>query len=63
MSERAELLTVEEAAERLSVGRTTAFNLVASGELASVKVGRLRRVPAQAVERYIDSLMNQQAVA
>jgi excisionase family DNA binding protein len=39
------LLTVEEAARRLRIGRTTCFRLLA-GELESVTVGRLRRVPA-----------------
>lgn len=33
------LLTVEEAARRLRIGRTTCFNLIRSGELESVPVG------------------------
>ncbi|HEX9334443.1 MAG TPA: helix-turn-helix domain-containing protein, partial [Pseudonocardiaceae bacterium] len=38
------LLTVEEAAKRLGIGRTTAFALVKTGEIVSVQIGRLRRV-------------------
>lgn len=50
------LLTVEEAARRLGIGRTYCFRLVASGELESVTVGRLRRVPADAVTEYVARL-------
>lgn len=50
------LLTVEQAARRLNVGRSTAYALVLSGQLESVTVGRLRRVPSDAVEAFVDSL-------
>jgi len=50
------LLTVEQAASRLNVGRSTAYALVLSGQLESVTVGRLRRVPADAVTAFVDSL-------
>lgn len=46
------LLTVEEAAKRLHIGRTTAWGLVKNGELHSVQIGRLRRVPSSAVDAY-----------
>lgn len=54
------LLTVEEAAARLGIGRTTAFALVKSGEIASVQIGRLRRVPADAVTAYAARLVDDQ---
>lgn len=47
-----ELLTVEEAARRLSLGRTAAYQLVAAGALASRKIGRSRRVLASSVRDY-----------
>ncbi|WP_233521417.1 MULTISPECIES: excisionase family DNA-binding protein [Streptomyces] len=50
------LLTVEEAARRLGIGRTTCFRLVSTGELESVTVGRLRRVPADALSTYVATL-------
>ena len=46
-------LTVEEAARRLSVGRTTMYALLASGEIPSVFIGRLRRIPAEALSNYV----------
>ncbi|MFF4595271.1 excisionase family DNA-binding protein [Amycolatopsis sp. NPDC001319] len=50
------LLTVEEAAEQLSIGRTTMFALIKAGDITTVRVGRLRRVPATAVADYVDRL-------
>ncbi|MFF1411170.1 excisionase family DNA-binding protein [Streptomyces sp. NPDC058289] len=50
------LLTVEEAARRLSIGRTTCFHLIGSGQLESVPIGRLRRVPAEAVTDFLARL-------
>jgi excisionase family DNA binding protein len=50
------LLTVEEAARRLRIGRTLCYRLIGSGELESVPVGRLRRVPADAVHEYVTRL-------
>ncbi|MHA6762027.1 excisionase family DNA-binding protein [Streptacidiphilus sp. PAMC 29251] len=47
------LLTVEEAARRLQIGRTTCFALIRTGELESIPVGRLRRVPADAPAAYV----------
>jgi len=49
-----ELLTPEEAARRLSVPRTKVYQLLARGELRSVKVGRLRRVVTRSLSEYID---------
>ncbi|MFI1092074.1 excisionase family DNA-binding protein [Streptomyces sp. NPDC020917] len=57
------LLTVEEAARRLCIGRTTCFRLVLAGELESVTVGRLRRVPADAVPAFVARLRHQPAEA
>lgn len=50
------LLTPERAAEQLDIGRTTVYGLMASGELASVKIGRSRRIPADALVAYVDRL-------
>ena len=47
------LLTVEEAANRLRLGRTIVYRLISSGELESVTVGRLRRVPAECLAEYV----------
>jgi excisionase family DNA binding protein len=51
------LLTVEEAGERLGIGRTTAYSLVRSGALESVRIGRLRRVPVSAIDEFAARLV------
>lgn len=50
------LLTVEAAASQLSIGRTTMYALIKAGAVESVLVGRLRRVPADALARYLERL-------
>jgi excisionase family DNA binding protein len=50
------LLTVEEAAELLSIGRTKAYELMATGALESVTIGRCRRVPIEALDRFVGKL-------
>ncbi|MER7851604.1 excisionase family DNA-binding protein [Streptomyces globisporus] len=57
------LLTVTEAARRLSVGRTTCFALIRSGALESLMVGGLRRVPADAPAAYLARLRAEQRAA
>ncbi|MCM2427560.1 excisionase family DNA-binding protein [Streptomyces sp. RKAG337] len=57
------LLTVEEAARRLSIGRTYCYRLVGSGELESIPVGRLRRVPADAIPAYLAHLRSKSRAA
>ncbi|MFJ6372782.1 excisionase family DNA-binding protein [Streptomyces virginiae] len=47
------LLTVEEAARCLRIGRTTCFALIRSGVLESLLIGGLRRVPADAPAAYL----------
>ncbi|MFD0369495.1 helix-turn-helix domain-containing protein [Streptomyces sp. NPDC127114] len=46
-------LTVSEAARRIGIGRTKLYEYVASGEIASVKIGSLRRIPAEAVNDFL----------
>ncbi len=50
------VLTIEEAAERLGIGRTLMYALVSAGEVESVRIGRLRRVPTDALESYVATL-------
>lgn len=54
------LYPTDEVAEQLGVGMTTAKALIASGELRSIKIGRSRRVPAEALHEYVRRLDAQQ---
>jgi excisionase family DNA binding protein len=53
------LLTIMEVAERLSVGRSTVYELINRGTLEVVHVGRAVRVPAIAVERMVAGLRSE----
>jgi excisionase family DNA binding protein len=42
------------------LGRTTYYELLASGELQSVKIGRRRFVPRESLEQYVARLRAEQ---
>jgi len=48
------LLTLEEAARRLGIGRTLLRRMIAAGELPDVRLGRRHLVPSPAVDRFIE---------
>jgi excisionase family DNA binding protein len=48
------LLRMAEAATVLGLGRSTVYQLVRQGELPFVKVGRAIRIPAQALDTWVD---------
>jgi len=48
------LLKADEVANRLSLGRATVYLMMASGELPTFRRGRAVRVPARALERWIE---------
>lgn len=50
------MLTAEEAAESLGVGRSTVYDLMRLGHLSSVKIGRARRIPVAALHRFAAQL-------
>ena len=50
------LFRPEEAAERLSVGRTMLFELIRSGRLRSVKIGGARRISPKALADFVADL-------
>lgn len=54
------LLTVEEAAEQLGIGKTKTYALVKSGDLESVLIGRLRRIHVDAVTTFAARLTTNQ---
>jgi len=54
------LLTVPEVMEALGIGRTFTYSLINRGDLESIKVGRCRRIPTTSVERFVESLRNQE---
>ena len=51
------LLTVIEAAQVLNLSRSLMYDLVLSGQVFSLKIGRSRRVPVSELHAYIDRQM------
>ena len=51
------VLTVEEVAEVLRIGRTSAYEAVRRGEIPTVKIGRRVIVPRAALERLLASTL------
>ena len=47
------LLRPQEAARALALSRSTIYDMIASGELAAVRIGRALRIPAQALRDWV----------
>ncbi len=52
------LLTVDECARRLGIGRSHTYVFVLRGEIPSVKLGRSRRIRTEDLDRFIDGLQS-----
>lgn len=57
------LLSTEEAAEVLGVGRSTVYDLVRMRLLASVKIGNRRKIPVESCRELVDRLLADEAAA
>lgn len=57
------MLRPEEAARHAGIGRTKMYELIRTGQVRSVKIGRSRRIPVDALDRYIDALLDEQGKA
>lgn len=49
------LLTVRDVEAELQLGRTRTYQLLRSGEIPLIRVGRALRVPRDALRRWVDS--------
>ena len=49
------LLRASEVAESLGIARSKTYELMASGDLPTVRIGRSVRVPATALEEWIEA--------
>ncbi|MDA8372610.1 helix-turn-helix domain-containing protein [Lipingzhangella sp. LS1_29] len=55
------LLTVPEVMDVLRLGRWKVYELIRSGRLESVKIGRDRRIPTEALDSFISELREEAA--
>lgn len=58
-----DLLTVPQVMARLQLGRSAVYDLLRTGQLASITLGRARRIPAHALTEFIHARLEQEAAA
>jgi excisionase family DNA binding protein len=51
------LLTINQASERLSIGRSKLYELLNSGAIPVIRIGRAVRVPAKALDAWVEREM------
>ncbi len=56
------LLTPTEAARRLSIARSSLYELLLTGEIVSIKIGRSRRIPLGALTDFIGRKRREQGL-
>ncbi|MFB6659686.1 helix-turn-helix domain-containing protein [[Kitasatospora] papulosa] len=61
LSTTTEALTVPEVMRALRLSRFKVYDLIRSRELKSIKIGRCRRVPADALRTFIDHQLEEAA--
>ncbi len=61
MDEQHEYLKVPEVAEVLRIARSRAYELVAEGEIPSVRIGRSVRVSRRELERWLEDQRHPEA--
>jgi excisionase family DNA binding protein len=59
---RPRTLSVPEAGKWLGIGRNAAYDAVRRGEIPTIKIGRLLRVPVVALERKLELTGNQRGL-
>lgn len=52
------LITIEEAARRLAIGRSHIYDQMQRGEFRSVKIGRSRRILECDLDAFVEQLLN-----
>jgi excisionase family DNA binding protein len=55
------LESIEETAQRLGLGRSTVYELVAAKQIEAVKIGRSRRVVVASTKAYVERLTSEAA--
>jgi excisionase family DNA binding protein len=60
MATTKQLLSPQEARELIGVGLSTMNRMLREGQIASIRIGRLRKVPLDAIQRFIDRHLTEQ---
>ena len=58
LNKYSDILTVEELCKVLRIGKNTAYKLLKSGEIKSVKIGNVYKIPKRYLKEYIFKTIN-----
>lgn len=58
IKEMPSVLTIEDLARMLSISKSTAYRLVATRQIRSIKVGRTKRITKDSVIRFLNESMS-----
>lgn len=53
VKEFGDILTVEELMDYLSIGRTTAYKLLQSGKIKTLRIGKVYRISKNSIDEYV----------
>ena len=53
------LVSVDQAAGLLGIGRTTLYELIRRGDVRPIRIGRCVRIPQRELEAYVDRLVGE----
>jgi len=62
-TELAQLIDCGEVARRLGIGRTKTFQMMASGDLPAIRIGRCVRVPVAALDLWVEAQLAEKTVS
>ena len=54
LNKYSDILTVEELCEVLRIGKNTAYKLLKSDEIKSIKIGKIYKIPKKSVRKYLE---------
>ncbi len=49
-----DILSVKQLCEILDIGKNTAYSLLQSGEIKSIKIGKVYKIPKKEIRKYIN---------
>jgi len=55
MATRARLVSIKQAAEMLSISRSSIYHLMAADQLTPIRIGRSVRFPVEQLERFVEA--------
>ncbi len=52
-NEYGDIMTVENLMDYMNIGRTTAYKLVQSGKIKTIRIGRIYRISKKSIDEYV----------